>query len=61
MEKLGIRIVTTEELIRRIEKKEDVENYRIIGKYSHLCDYWMRKIDEVKVKDLESGIIIEIV
>lgn len=60
MEKLKLRLVTAEELARRIENHENVDNYYAIGKYHHLHGFWMTQVMECKVKELDSTILVEL-
>lgn len=60
MEKLKLRFVTAEELARRIENHESVDNYYAIGKYTHLRGFWMAQVTDCKVRELDNTILVEL-
>lgn len=60
MDNLKIRVVSTEEALRRIERGESVDNYRVIGKYHTINDFWFLKLTDLKLKDVMKSVIIEI-
>lgn len=60
MEKLNLRIVTAEELGRRIKNHESVDKYYAIGKYTYLQGCWMKKAENCTIRELDSAILVEI-
>ena len=60
MEKIKIRQVTVDEVLRRLSNGEKVDNYKVIGSYKTMSGYWVVGINDVKLKDLSNALIIEI-
>lgn len=60
MDKIKIREVTVDEVLRRLENGENLDNYRVIGSYKFRKGYWALGVRDVKINDLFNALIIEI-
>lgn len=60
MDKIKIREVSIDEVLRRLSNGENVDNYRVIGSYKTMKGYWVLNVKDTKIDNLANAMIIEI-
>lgn len=60
MNKLKLRFVTMDEVIRRMQNEEDLSSYYGIGGYEYISAHWMLPVAKLTIEKMAKAILVEL-